>query len=477
MYLTRKKRPKNDRTPYDTSDGNHVTTPRRSPFQSAALRVMLIVAGGIIVLSLGAMALQYRITARALEARQSDVLSADLNGFAQFYEQRRIPGLREAIEARAALAPPEQALYLLEDRNSTYLAGNIRHWPDGVTNKGTLFAPAPAQIITLPDGTTYQGVARDLPGGFAFLAARARTPVTQTLTDLRDTIAWVAAGLIALALLAGWLVARAVVGRIDRLNTLADQVAAGDLSARLPGPRSDDEFGALERHFHAMLDRIETLNRATHRLSDAIAHELRTPLNRIRQRLDRIEGQESDVAAIRADMDGTIRIFDSLLDISSAEAASGQRPGLTPQNLSEIASDVFDLYAPVAEDKGLTLKTAIAPDAWILGERNLLAQLISNLLDNAIKFTSATDTVSVGLTTGAHHVLTISDTGPGMPEDLKSTMFERFTRGARDHDTKGHGLGLALVQAIAARHGAKLSLPATQTGFIIEITWPNLPRP
>ncbi|WP_336043490.1 HAMP domain-containing sensor histidine kinase, partial [Pseudooceanicola nanhaiensis] len=184
-------------------------------------------------------------------------------------------------------------------------------------------------------------------------------------------------------------------------------------------------------HVNQMLDRIEALNRATHRLSDAIAHELRTPLNRIRQRLDRLEGQDEDVAAIREDMAGTVRIFDSLLDISSAEAASGQRPGLVPVDLSAIAAEVYELYEPLAEDRGLIPEARIEPGAWVLGERNLIAQLVSNLLDNAIKFTGPGDGVTLSVTAGERHMLTVADTGPGVPDDIRATVFDRFTRGER----------------------------------------------
>ncbi|MEZ5798615.1 MAG: HAMP domain-containing protein [Paracoccaceae bacterium] len=107
----------------------------------------------------------------------------------------------------------------------------------------------------------------------------------------------------------GWLAAAWVMARIGRVNSLADRVAAGDLSARLPGPRSPDEFGLLETHVHEMLDRIENLNRATHHLSDTIAHELRTPLNRMLQRISRIEGQEEEVEALKAEMRGAVRMF------------------------------------------------------------------------------------------------------------------------------------------------------------------------
>lgn len=458
-----------------TPDDHRVSRPHRSLATSASLRVTLAVAAGIIVLSLGAMAVQYRITARALEARQDGLLAAELDAYAQFYEQRRIPGLREAIDARSAVTPRDQALYLLQDRNGTTLAGNLPDWPQGVRAQGTLFATAPAQDLVL-DGTTYRGVARDLPGGFPFLAARSLAPDAATLAQLRGTILRVLVALVALSLVAGWLVARAAVGRIDRLNALADRVAGGELSARLPGPRAADEFGALEGHVHAMLDRIEALNRATHRLSDSIAHELRTPLNRIRQRLSRLTGQDEELAAIDAEMAGAIRIFDSLLDISSAEAAAGTS-GLVPVDFSALAAEVFDLYAPLAEDKGLTATADIAPDCTILGERNLLAQLVSNLLDNAIKFCAPGDSIALSLgPDGPAHRLAISDTGPGVPSEIRDAAFDRFTRAERDRGIAGHGLGLALVQAIATRHGARVTLPDTARGFRIEVSWPALPR-
>ncbi|SEP75811.1 sensor histidine kinase [Thalassovita taeanensis] len=440
---------------------------------SASLRVTLLVASGIILLSLGAMALQYRVTARSLDARQAEILSADLEAFAAFYEQRRIVALRQAIAFRAQ-SHDVQALYLLQDRHGSVLAGNLTTWPPGVTPTDAGFSPEGAQHFRL-SGVDYIGVARALPGGFPFLVARARTATQATLADLRRLIGWVTLGLIAASLLAGGWVARAVLGRIGRINALADRVAAGDLTARLPGPRSADEFGTLEAHVHNMLDRIEALNRATSRLSDTIAHELRTPLNRIQQKLSRIKGQEQAVSDIQAEMRATIRIFDALLDISSAEAAKGQRPGLVPVNLSVLAGEVFELYAPLAEDRGLSCTAQIAPDLMVLGERSLLAQMVSNLLDNAIKFCRPGDAIHLSLCQDAGgHVLRVADTGPGLPEDLRASLFERFTRAPRDQAVAGHGLGLALVQAIATRHGAKLSLPGTDKGFAIKITCPKL---
>jgi signal transduction histidine kinase len=274
---------------------------------------------------------------------------------------------------------------------------------------------------------------------------------------------------------AGWGVSRAVLGRIGRLNALADEVAEGNLSARLPAPRGQDEFAVLQDHVHNMLDRIEALNRATHRLSDAIAHELRTPLNRIQQRLGTLEATDDSADEIRGEIRSTIRIFDALLDISAAEAARGQRPGLVPVNLSELAEEVFDLYEPLAEDAGLEARTEIAANLWVLGEQSLLAQLLTNLLENAIKYCAPGDTVTVRLHADAgRHILSVVDTGPGIPPEMREQMFDRFTRAERDRGTAGHGLGLALVQAIAARHGAKLVLPEAAKGFAIQVSFPKL---
>ena len=444
--------------------------------RSASLRVMLLVASGIILLSLAAMAVQYRVTAQSLDARQAELLRADLDAFAALYEQRRIVALRQAIEFRVATTPPDQVIYLLMDRD-TKLAGNIAGWPAGLARDGTDFTADGAQPFDHA-GQPYVGVARELPGGFPFLVARSRADTLATLADLRRLIGWVALALVGVALVAGWLVSRAVLGRIGRLNALADRVADGELSARLPAPRSHDEFAVLQEHVHAMLDRIESLNRATHRLSDAIAHELRTPLNRIQQRLTALDGQGPQVAQIHDDIRATVRIFDALLDISAAEAAKGQRPGLVPVNLSVLVEELADLYAPLADEEGLIFAGAFTANLYVLGERSLLAQLVINLLENAIKYCRPGDEIWLSLDDlGDRVVLAVSDTGPGIPNDLRHQMFDRFTRAERDRGTAGHGLGLALVQAIAARHGAKLTLPDTPKGFAIQISCPKLVIP
>lgn len=437
----------------------------------ATLRLAAGMALAVALLAILAMALQYRLVSDRLDAAQRTLLASDMDGLAALYEQRRIIALREAIDFRAAAGGGE--MLLLMDRNGSVLAGTLDAWPQGLAAEGKGFTVDPAQEITLGD-TRYLVAARELPGGFPLLVGRSLAPVDATLAALRNGMAGLMAAILVAGAGVGWLAAAWVMRRIGRVNHLADRVAAGKLDARLPGPRSADEFGLLETHVHAMLDRIEALNRATHRLSDTIAHEMRTPLNRMLRKLDRIEGQEEVTAEVRAEMRQAIRVFDSLLDISRAEADQGGG-GLVPVDLSAVVAEVWDLYEASAEEKGLVTGAEITPGLTVLGDRHLIAQMVANLLDNAIKYCAPGDRLSVALMGRDRAVLRVADSGPGLPEDLKAEAFERFTRAERDRakGIKGHGLGLALVRAIALRHGARLTLPKVDQGLTVEIAWPR----
>ena len=440
------------------------------------LRLAAAMAVAVMALSLLAMGLQYRLVAVRLAAAAEAQLTATLSGFAALYDQRRIIALRQAIADRAAVNP-EGEMLLLQDRSGAVLAGTGTGWPAGIEPRGAEFSTAHA-VEFHQGGNRWLGVARLLPGGFPLLVAQSLAPVDATLASLRRGMAALAVALLVAGAIVGALAARGVMARVARINALADRVASGDLAARLPGPRRPDEFGLLETHVHAMLDRIENLNRATHRLSDTIAHELRTPLNRMVQKLARIEGQDDLAEELKAEMFAAIKVFDALLDISRAEADQGSGGGLVPVNLSATLTQVWELYAPLAEDGGLICTLAVDPDLRVLGDRNLIAQMLANLLDNALKYCAAGDTLRLELHEAAdRHILTLADSGPGLPPGLKDQAFDRFTRAARDIDRgiKGHGLGLALVRAIAARHGARLRLPETDRGLTLEFAWPKLP--
>ncbi|MEP2530332.1 ATP-binding protein [Shimia sp.] len=447
--------------------------------KSASLRLTVLIAGVMVLVSLGGLWFQYGQVARAFDARQVEALQADLDGYSALYDQRRIPALRQAMEFRAHAQVGYDRVFLLLDKQHAFLGGNIPDWPKGVDTSATEFTADPVQWFeyTLPNGESgrFMGVARSLPGGFPILVATSLAQKQALMADMRATIALAGGIMVALSILAGWLVSRLVITRIDRVNRVVDQVAGGTLGARIPGARSDDEFGRLETHVHDMLDRIETLQNATARLSDNIAHELRTPLNRIRQGLDRVQGQDAVVAGLKGELNDTVRVFEALLDIASAEAATGDLPGLAPVNLSELCEQLFELYEPLGEERDLQVGADIAPNLWVVGDRALISQMVANLLDNAMKFTGAGDSVTLTLDhAGGRHRMRVTDTGPGVPVELKERLFEHFSRGEPARGVTGHGLGLALVRAIAARHGAKLHILPQDKGFAVECLWPKV---
>jgi len=440
---------------------------------TAGQRLTAAIALVIALVSVAGLALQYRLIARDLDRRQRELVAADLAGFAALYEQRRVIAVRQAIDYRTLAEPGGALLLALEDRNGTRLAGTAGAW--------TAALPRPAEGETGAltafryEGRSYLGVARVLRGGFPLWLARSTEETDRTLAALRRVILGVLAGVVLAALAAGHLASRWILGRVGRINRLADRVAEGDLTARLPGDRARDEFGLLEAHIHGMLDRIEALHRATNHLSDTIAHEMRTPLTRIQARLARLDLDDTDAEAVMAEIRGTVRMFDSLLEIARAQASVGGRAGPERIDLSGLLAELYDLYEPLAEERGLVFSADIDPGVSILGDRNLVALLVSNLFENALKYTPAGERVAVALRAGpARHPMTVSDTGPGLPPGFEDRLFDRFARAEGQAAAPGHGLGLALGQAVALRHGAKLSLPEVEMGFAIRIDWPSV---
>jgi len=439
---------------------------------TTAQRLAAAIAGAVLLVSALALVTQYVLVKRDLMARQTTLVQADLAGFAALYDQRRIIAVRQAIEFRLAQDSTADMAIALWDRRSEPLAGNIQNWPPRGMVVPAEGATTPVQFVTLGD-QPYLGTARMLAGGFALMVARSTASMNAVLAQMRRLIAAALAAIAVIGALTGHFASRWILRKITRINALADQVAGGDLSARLPGPADPDEFGTLQRHFHHMLDRVEALNRATHHLSDTVAHELRTPLTRIQARLSRLNAG-NDSAALQEEIRSTVRIFDSLLEIARAEAEEGQGTAL-PLNLSDLLVEICELYEPLADTLDIAFRTDIAPAVTILGDRNLIAQLISNLLDNALKFSPPGQSVTVSLAADdPRHLMRVSDTGRGLPPGFEAHLFDRFARADPTGAAPGHGLGLALVKAVALRHGAKLSLPATDKGFAIEIAWPKV---
>jgi signal transduction histidine kinase len=247
----------------------------------------------------------------------------------------------------------------------------------------------------------------------------------------------------------------------------------GNLSHRLPAHPGENELNALVETENRMLDQIEHLIEGTRNVSNAIAHDLRTPLAELRSRLEELtvtrpdpEQTFGEVDGAIADVDRVIAIFNALLRMAEIDTGV-RRSGFVEVNASKIAAEAAEFYHPVAELKGVALKFRSSGPASLAGDPLLLAQAVGNLIDNALKYTAEKGTISVETTRRADGTIEIAvaDDGPGIPDDEKSKVLERFYRGDRSRCTSGAGLGLSLVAAVARLHGGALTLADNHPGL------------
>lgn len=366
-------------------------------------------------------------------------------------EPELIARMRDRLAMRAQA--PDQTHYMLADASGRRIAGDIDRWP-------LLSAEnSEADFARLADGTQVFARATQLAPGLRLVAAREYGSRTALLGRVRTAFLLSGLGIVGAALLLGWWAAARLRRRVERLNAALRAIEAGDLRHPVPGGARGDELGELAAHARRLVERLAEVIEAQREVTDQVAHEIRTPLAHLDTHLLRLIGQAVDPALaaalgeIRQDARGIADLLDSLLDIAASEARRGDRTGFDEVHVSAVAADLADLYADSAAELGLELRTAIAPGVTMAGDSMQLTRALSNLLDNAFKYAGASARVELIVEPGPRII--VRDNGPGVPEAMRERIFRRFHRGAARG--RGHGLGLALVRAIAARHGLEVS--------------------
>lgn len=262
------------------------------------------------------------------------------------------------------------------------------------------------------------------------------------------------------------------------LRQTLKRVADGDLKQRVGPLGQEDEFALLGNDINEMLDQIEILINGVRHVSDTIAHNLRTPLTRIYLRLQSIEGQlsassahkENIVATLR-DIEDLISVFEKLLEIAQAEAGV-RRINFQKIELSSVVTEVLDFYGTVAETLGAKLSSQCRTKDLVKGDPDLLAGVLANLIDNALKYGGKGVAVTVKCTSSKDFVvLTVQDNGPGIAEHLMAQLGVRFFQVNRNG--AGHGLGLASVKAVGALHGGRVWFEDENPGFSANIQIPR----
>lgn len=434
-------------------------------FKSSFFRLTLLYTA-VFVVSIGvAFALIYRTTVGAINSETNSGMEAELRSLEDDYARLGLDSLVEILNTRSMDPVDPDAVYLLADAQLKPLAGNILEWPLEGASEGK-WLRFRVQSIQGGVDTTHRIRALVVPlGGDGFLlvgrdihdSIRVEHVVTRAL-------AWALVLAIGLGLPGGVWMSRRVLRRVERIAETSREINEGALSRRMPVGESGDEFDRLSQSLNVMLDRIEQLMTGMRLVTDSVAHDLRGPLTRLKSRIELtlrnpadVEADRSALVAVLAEADRVLALFNALIAVAQAESGAS-RGSMEPLLLRPIVEDAVELYEPLAEEKGLALVSILGEDGSIRGHRQLLSQLVVNLLDNAVKYVPRGGQIRVGIRGDERQVvLEVADSGPGVPAAERGRALERFGR-IGSSETPGYGLGLSLVAAVARLHDAALDL-------------------
>ncbi len=453
----------------------------RAFFRTTVARLALIYLTVFALTTTALFCTVYVLTLRAVDDGTENLMESQLQGLSEQYATTGLRGLVSVIRARSQSLDRSRAVYLLADENLQPLVGNLDAWPQLKDQRGKWFEfnvtvkagddheqhPIRAALVTLPDGY------RLLIG----------TDVIER-AQLAQVMQRVGALAIVLLVLVGAIIAvwmnRRLLNQVHAISAAGNDIASGDFARRLPVRGSGDELDELATNLNALLERIEQLTVALRFVIDGTAHDLRGPLNRMRMRLERALEMATDtgrepIESAMADADELLRTLEALLRIAQAQSGAASAE-IAVLNLGKLVGEIAELYAPLAEQRGIALSLDELELAEIQGSRQLLAHAVANLLDNAIKYTPTGGHIRVGVHSQPGQVqLVVQDDGPGIPAVDRDRVLQRFVRLASAQAEPGTGLGLSLVAAVCRFHHAQLSLDDAQPGLRVRISWASAP--
>lgn len=444
---------------------------RTSAFQLTIIYVTLFAVSVLVLFGV-----LYWSTVGSLNRQINATIDAEISGLAEQYERQGLGGLIDVVAQRVRRDRDNRSAYLFADVNLKPLAGNLERWPAGQpTAGGWLEFERP-----LESGNPIPVRAKVLLVGrnFRLLVGRDIRELAQLHRVFERAVILGIVVVIVLAFAGGVLMSLSAQRRVLAINRTARQIIGGDLSQRVPISGARDEYDGLAVNFNAMLDQIESLLEGVRHVGDSVAHDLKTPLTRLRNRLEKlaIEGapNASDLQECVRDSDRLLATFNALLRIARIESGA-YRVAFENVDLADIARDACELYLATAEDRQVALSWECDSAMVMYGDRELLAQALTNLLDNAVKYTPAGGRVVVAVTADRQVCrLVVADSGPGIPEDEIDNVQRRFVRLDEARSEPGNGLGLALVRAVVDQHRGRLLVENTHPGLRVTIEVPRV---
>jgi signal transduction histidine kinase len=416
-----------------------------------------------------------RIVARGYQSTVAD-RTAILMGE---YRAGGIPGLAQGVRERVATGVLTHGILLLVDRNGGKMAGNIGAWPPSLN--GDVWR----EMLLYRDGHNTPerfGLSTlRLPSGERLLVGVVvddRGPMREAMI-----IAMIGALIFAIpiGLLGSLVLVRFMNSRVNDVAKVAARIAGGDLSRRVETEGTNDPFDRLGTSLNAMLARIEALVEELRLVTDALAHDLLSPLTRIRAFMEKVAEDPTDElrdrarGAIYEEIDVMRRMIAGTLEISRAEAGMG-RENFTPFDLGALLFDLCEMYQPLAEQQHLSIAVEKPGPIPYFGNRQLIGQAVSNLIDNAIKYGPDGGAIRIGADDLGEAVrLWVADRGQGIPADRRQEAVRKYGRLDAARATEGSGLGLALARAVASLHRGELRLEDNQPGLRVELILSRTP--
>lgn len=455
------------------------STPSTSVFRSAVFKLIIVSSVSFVLVILFIIWLLGALALNTEEQRQKDQLLAEQAWIEELYKQQGA----QAIARELADGGP---IFMSEDKYQSRLKKGELIYQIQLAS-GTIIGGYPSLKATsgwslLPidiDGQTRQLVVHKATSklGDHLILGKIRAQGYDGIKQLRRISTFFLL-IIAfpLAIVTGYFVSRKVFKRLQTISNTAEAVGQGEFEQRLTISKKSDEFDRLSSSINDMLDNLQDLQRNIESVSVGIAHDLKTPLTQldarlqmIKQDIDSADKVEKHADAARRSVNKILTTFSALLRLGEIEAGK-RKTDFAQFNLSSLALDIAESYEPVFADVGKSLDISILPNIKINGDQDLFAQLIINLLENIIEHSQQGAEAWIRLQLNQHGaVLQIGDDGPGIPEQHRDRIFERFYRVDQSRSKQGNGLGLSLVKSICNLHDAQIVLLTQQSGTVFDI--------
>lgn len=426
----------------------------------------------------------YATTASYLYQRFDAAIAAEQVIAMKAYESGGRDGLISLIRQRMRDEYFNDWVYLVVDTTAVPVAGNLTSWPASLGgDQGWSDLSSPE----LPPGPTgrhlFRATYQVLSDGSRLLLGRDAGDLERLGGKIATGLAVAAALFLTLAAAAAMSTSRRSVARIEAINATSRKIMQAGLGERIPLRGTRDEWDELAENLNSMLARIEALTESTRQVTDNIAHDLRTPLTHLRGRLEGAISRRPNLGQYRVlvndaigELDGILMTFSSLLRISRIEMVD-RTVAFRRLDLSDIVCEVVDLFDPTAEEASVRLRLHYSGQKTVFGDRDLLFDAISNVVDNAIKHGRGNGEVTVAVERDrSGPIFSVSDRGPGIPIEERDHVLRRFYRLERSRNSPGNGLGLSLVAAVASLHGGRIEMSDNAPGLKVALHFPNPER-